>query len=146
MPPLHWATLLPFPYQMAWPNECACFRPTPRNTDTSTNQPDFSIWHCRAALDKCIVYMYVSMCVSVCVSRDQRQGQIIKGMQMEWASMLTMRYMLVIINCDGCKCEWRAARYSLQCCLNSYITVFLHIICECANSNRETESEILNNA
>lgn len=69
--------------------------PTPGEADTSTNQPDFSIWHCCAAG----IWMCVfRMCAYVCLyMQDQRWSPIIQGMQMEWASLPMMRS-------DGWKC------------------------------------------
>lgn len=102
--------------------------PTPRKADTSTNQPDFSIWHCCAAgiLDECV--LYVCMCVCVYM-QDQRWGPIIQGMQMEWASWLMMKSP---VKSDGWKREWRAAHsfiYPLQSCFIVSITLSFHIYC-----------------
>ena len=53
--------------------------PTPRKADTSTNQPDFSIWHRCAAGIQYVLYV----CMSVCVCRIKRWGPITQGDEME---------------------------------------------------------------
>lgn len=50
--------------------------PTPRKADTSTNQPDFSIWHCCAAG---ILVRFVCVHISVCICRINNQVQSYRG-------------------------------------------------------------------
>ena len=94
-------TLLPFPYRVAWPNECACsdwcpeklIPPLIRQIFPSDIAVLLEFWK-SAFLYMCVsVSVCVCVCVCVCACRSQTWGPIVQGMQMEWASLLMKRWI-----------------------------------------------------
>ncbi len=121
MLPPHWAMLLPFPYRVAWPNECA----------RSDRRPEKLIPPLISQIfpsDIAVLLEFWTsvfcMCVYVCVyMQDQRCGPIIQGMQMEWASWPMMRSP---VRSDGRKCEWRAAHSFIHLSSSVLLHFFYH--------------------
>lgn len=74
MPPPHWAMLLPFPYRVAWPNECARSDRRPEKLIPPLISQIFPSDIAVLLEFGCVCFVCVRMSVCMCKTKDEVQS------------------------------------------------------------------------